>query len=125
MMVNSLSKNTHDKNGYVYIEIHDLTHNTSTYMHVHTHTHTHTHTQCHSHKTNTHNLISRSGVGLGRHTPHHKRGFRSLQNLVVIAPKILLTSADLKGKGYKGNNSEIGYSVQGLVAKVKDTVVNG
>ena len=27
--------------------------------------------------------------------------------------------------GYKGNNDKTGYSVQGLVAKVKDTVANG
>ena len=51
------------------------------------------------------------------------RDSRSLQNLVAIS-QILLTSADLKA-GYKGKSGKNGYSVQGLIAKVKGTVANG
>ena len=54
----------------------------------------------------------------------HTSGSRSLQNLVAISPKyywpVLVTKA-----GCKGDNGKNGYSIQGLVAKVKDTVSNG
>ena len=45
----------------------------------------------------------------------------SLQNFVAISQKKILTRADLKNR----NNVKNGYSVQGLVTKVKDTVAIG
>ena len=39
-------------------------------------------------------------------------------------PKIILTNSDLK-QVVKGTMAKIGYSIQGIVAKVKDTVANG
>ena len=54
-----------------------------------------------------------------------KQGFPKLAKSCSHFPKILLTGADLKHTGCNGNNGKIGYSVQGLVAKVKDTVANG
>ena len=59
------------------------------------------------------------------HLPPHPllppRGSQSLQNLVAISQRSLLT---LKA-GCIGNDSKIGYSIQGLVAKVKAAVANG
>ena len=45
------------------------------------------------------------------------RGSRSLQNIVAISTGYLLIRVEC--------NVKIGYLVQGLVAKVKDTVANG
>ena len=52
------------------------------------------------------------------------RGSRSLQNLVAISQRSWRPLLTLK-TSCKGNNGKIGYSIQGLVAKVKDTVANG
>ena len=52
------------------------------------------------------------------------RGSWSLQNLVAIFQRYnqpVLTST----AGCMGKDGKIGYSIQGLVAKVKDTVANG
>ena len=62
-------------------------------------------------------------VGLSNHIT--EQGVpRSLRNLVANSHKyywpVLISKA-----GYKGNNGKIGYSIQGLVAKVKDTAANG
>ena len=52
------------------------------------------------------------------------QGFLKLTKSCSHFPKILLTSAFSKA-GYKGNNGKNGYSIQGLVAKVKGTLANG
>ena len=58
---------------------------------------------------------------------HHRcGGFQGFPKVIKSCShfsKTLLTTADIKA-GCIGNK-KIGYSVQGLVAKVKDTVVNG
>ena len=51
-------------------------------------------------------------------------GFPKLTKSCSHFPKILLISVDSKA-GCKGNNDKNGYSIQGLVAKVKNTVANG
>ena len=54
----------------------------------------------------------------------HVRGSQSLQNLVAIFQRYnqpVLTST----AGCMGKDGKIGYSIQRLVAKVKDTVANG
>ena len=55
-----------------------------------------------------------------------KRVSKHLSEYIIMVTNILflLTSADLK-PGCKGNSDKSGYSIQGLVAKVKDTVGNG
>ena len=54
------------------------------------------------------------------------KGFPKLAKSCSHFYQILPITADIKaGCTYIGCNVEIGYSVQGLVAKVKDTVANG
>ena len=50
------------------------------------------------------------------------RGSRSLQNLVAVTQRYCQPLLTLKA-GHIGNNDK--YNIQGLVAKVKDTVANG
>ena len=52
------------------------------------------------------------------------RGYRSLQNLVAISQSITDPLLMLK-QVVKEIMAKIGYLVQGLVAKVEDTVANG
>ena len=52
------------------------------------------------------------------------RGSRSLQNLVAISHRYCQSMITLKAVS-EGNNGEDGYSIQGLVVKVKDAVANG
>ena len=63
---------------------------------------------------------------MATHTLVHTQGF--LKHIKSSSSsnysKMLLISVNLK-KGCKGNNSKNGYSVQGLLAKVKDTMANG
>ena len=60
------------------------------------------------------------------YSPNAEVPGRSLQNLVAISPKIYDQSWSQEPAGCKENNGKIFYSaVQGLVAKVKDTVANG
>ena len=49
------------------------------------------------------------------------KGSRSLQNLIAISLGYRQLPDALKA-GCEWNNGENGYSIQGLVAKVKDTV---
>ena len=53
------------------------------------------------------------------------KGFPKLTKSPNHFPKILLTSGDLKSRLYGKSMAKIGYSIQGLVAKVKDTIMNG
>ena len=52
------------------------------------------------------------------------RGSRSLQNLVAISQKYCQPLLTIK-TGCMGSNGKIGYSIQKVVAKVKDEVANG
>ena len=52
---------------------------------------------------------------------HTHRGSQSIQNAFFKDIAAVLTLKE----DCKGNNSENGYSVQGLLAKVKDKVANG
>ena len=53
------------------------------------------------------------------------QGFLELTKSCSHFLKVLLTTADFKSLLYKEVMVKIGYSVQGLVAKVNDTVANG
>ena len=55
---------------------------------------------------------------------YHSDIIQSLQNLIAISQRSWQPLLTLKA-GCIGNNGKIGYSIQGLVAKVKDTVAIG
>ena len=52
------------------------------------------------------------------------RGSQRLQNLVAISERYCRSLLTSKASCI-GNNGKIGYSIRGLLAKVKDTVANG
>ena len=69
-----------------------------------------------------------NSLRLGMHLLHQNfelfQGFPKLTSSCSHFSKILLTSVHRKAS-CEENNGKNGYSVQGLVAKVKDTVANG
>ena len=58
----------------------------------------------------------------GNHHIVYLQGLLKLINLVAVSQNNIDYSADFKGRLYK--KVEFGYSIQGQVAKVKDTVAN-